>query len=249
MIILKSPAEIEKIKTSSKIVALTLDYLKDKVCEGVTTLELDRLAEEFILKNKAKPAFKGYRGYKNALCVSVNEQIVHGIPGDRRLKEGDVVGIDCGAFKDGYYGDSAYTYAVGRVSDVAKKLMDTGKKALQLAIENAVVGNRLYDISAVVQETAEVAGFSVVRDLVGHGIGRNLHEEPQVPNYGLKGTGVKLRPGLVLAIEPMLNEGTWEIKQLSDGWTIVTKDNKLSVHYEHTVAITENGTEILSVVS
>ena len=248
MIVLKSTDELKLQHKSCAIVAETLELLGEKLESGITTLELDKLAEEFIVSKGAKPAFKGYRGYKHTLCVSVNEQVVHGIPCDRVIQDGDVVGIDCGVLLDGFFGDSARTYGVGDVSETAKKLMTVGKAALDAGIEKAQVGNRLYDISAAIQETAETAGFSVVRDMVGHGIGRKLHEEPQVPNYGQKGTGLKLRPGLVLALEPMVNEGTWEIQTLDDTWTVVTKDSKLSVHYEHTIAITENGPEIMTML-
>lgn len=249
MIVLKSPDEINKIRKSSMVVAEVLNLVSEKLIPGVVTGDLDRLAEEYILKRGAKPAFKGYRGFKHTLCISVNEEVVHGIPGKRELKDGDIVGVDCGVLLDDFYGDAARTYPIGNVSDSAAKLMDVGEKALMSGIEAALVDRRLYDISASIQETTEAAGFSVVRDLVGHGIGRNLHEEPQVPNYGQRGTGLKLRPGLVIAIETMINEGDWQIGILEDGWTVTTKDKKLSAHFEHTIAVTENGPEVLSLVS
>lgn len=236
------------MRKANAIVVEVLAAVSERTKPGVTTLELDKLAEEMILKRGAKPAFKGYRGYKHTLCTSINEELVHGIPNrERELKDGDIISIDCGAYLDGFYGDSAWTYAVGAISDSAKRLMDVGEESLKRAIEKMQSGNRLNDISAAVQNYAEGEGYSVVRDYVGHGIGRQLHEEPQVPNYGHAGTGMKLRPGLVLAIEPMINEGTWKVKVLSDGWTVVTEDGKLCVHFEHSVAVTEKGPYILSV--
>lgn len=246
MIILKSQDEIDKLKKSNRLVAEVLHMLSGHIVPGVTTATLDKLAYDFILKRKAKPAFIGYMGYKHTLCISINEEVVHGIPSSRELCEGDIVGIDCGILLDGFYGDHAWTFAVGKVSDKAQKLMETAKQALLDGIEAAIVENRLFDISSAIQKRSEDAGFSVVRDFVGHGIGTSLHEDPQVPNFGEAGTGMRLRPGLTIALEPMVNEGTYEVEVKEDGWTVVTKDRKLSAHYEHTIAITENGPIILS---
>jgi len=246
MIYLKSPQEIEKIRKSSRLVARALKYLKAFIREGITTEELDRLAEEYIKRHGGIPAFKGYRGYPRSLCVSVNEEVVHGIPGKRRLKEGDIVSLDLGVLMDGYYGDAAITVPVGKVSELAKKLIKVTEEALYRGIEMARPGNRLSDISHAIQTHVEKAGFSVVREFVGHGIGKQLHEEPQVPNFGPPNRGPRLEPGMVLAIEPMVNTGTWEVRILPNGWTVVTADGGLSAHFEHTVAITDNGPEILS---
>jgi len=246
MIYLKSIQEIEKIKKSSQLVARALKYLKAFIREGVSTEELDRLAEEYIKRHGGIPAFKGYRGYPRSLCVSVNEEVVHGIPGKRRLKEGDIVSLDLGVLMDGYYGDAAITVPVGKVSELASKLIKVTEEALYRGIEMARPGNRLSDISYAIQNHVEKAGFSVVREFVGHGIGKELHEEPQVPNFGPPNRGPRLEPGMVLAIEPMVNTGTWEVRILPNGWTVVTADGGLSAHFEHTVAITDNGPEILS---
>jgi methionyl aminopeptidase len=246
MIYLKSVEEIEKIRKSSQLVARTLKYLRAFVREGISTEELDRLAEEYIKRHGGIPAFKGYRGYPRSLCVSVNEEVVHGIPGKRRLKEGDVVSLDLGVLMEGYYGDAAITVPVGKVSELAKRLIKVTEEALYKGIEKARPGNRLSDISHAIQTHVEKAGFSVVREFVGHGIGKQLHEEPQVPNFGPPNRGPRLEPGMVLAIEPMVNTGTWEVRILSNGWTVVTADGGLSAHFEHTVAITDNGPEILS---
>ncbi|MBI4212459.1 MAG: type I methionyl aminopeptidase [Deltaproteobacteria bacterium] len=246
MIILKSRDEIEKMRASNRIVAHVMALLREQVRPGVTTAELDRLAEREIVARGGQPAFKGYRGFRHTLCISVNEVVVHGIPGDRVLCEGDIVGIDCGVLHDGFYGDHAWTFPVGKVSENARRLLANGERSLYAGIAKATAENRLYDISEAVQVEAEQEGFSIVRDYVGHGIGKSLHEEPQVPNYGKAGTGMKLRAGMVLAIEPMINEGTQETEVLTDGWTVVTKDRKLSVHFEHSVAITEHGPDILS---
>lgn len=226
--------------------ARALKYLKAFIREGITTEELDRLAEEYIKRHGGIPAFKGYRGYPRSLCVSVNEEVVHGIPGKRRLKEGDIVSLDLGVLMDGYYGDAAITVPVGKVSELAKKLIKVTEEALYRGIEMARPGNRLSDISHAIQTHVEKAGFSVVREFVGHGIGKQLHEEPQVPNFGPPNRGPRLEPGMVLAIEPMVNTGTWEVRILPNGWTVVTADGGLSAHFEHTVAITDNGPEILS---
>ena len=246
MVILKSPEEIEKMRASNLIVADILQELSALVKPGVKTIELDRYAEEQARKRGARPAFKGYRGYAHSLCTSVNNVVVHGIPSERVLEEGDILSLDFGIYYQGYYGDAALTVPVSRVSEAAGKLMQVTEESLYRGIEQARAGNRLGDISAAVQECVEVAGFSVVRDFVGHGIGKSLHEDPQIPNYGVRGKGVELRPGMVFAIEPMVNEGTYEVKVLSDGWTVQTADGKLSAHFEHSVVITENGPVILS---
>ncbi|MDP2599667.1 MAG: type I methionyl aminopeptidase [Deltaproteobacteria bacterium] len=246
MICLKSPEEIEKLRLANQIVVSVMKTMKGLIKPGVTTAELDRIAEEIILKEGAKPAFKGYRGFQHALCVSVNEEVVHGIPGKRKLQEGDIVSIDCGVLREGFYGDHAWTFSVGTVSEKAEKILKAGEQSLHLGIEKMRVGNRLFDVSAAVQEYVEAEGYSVVRDFVGHGIGKELHEEPQLPNFGTKGSGLRLKAGLVLAIEPMVNEGNFEVEVLRDGWTVVTKDRSLSVHFEHSVAVTESGPDILS---
>ena len=246
MIIIKTNDEIARMRKPNRIVAELLDYLEGIIRPGVTTKELDTRAEAFILKRGGKPAFKGYHGFPATICASVNEEVVHGIPGKRRLKEGDIVGIDLGVVLDGFYGDAAKTFAVGKIDHKARRLMEVTEESLYKGIEQAVPENRLYDISHAVQVHAEGAGFSVVRDFVGHGIGRDLHEEPQVPNYGPPHQGPKLEKGMAIAIEPMINEGTWQVKVLKDGWTVVTADGKRSAHFEHTIAITENGPEILT---
>jgi len=241
MIILKTPEEIEVMAKASRLVAETLQLLRRHIRPGVTTDELDRLAEEFIRSRGGKPAFKGYRSYPKTLCISVNDQVVHGIPSKRVLKEGDIVGMDLGAIVDGFYGDSAVTVPVGTIDAKATELLRVTEAALYAGIEQAVVGNRLSDISHAVQERAESAGFSIVTDFVGHGIGRQLHEEPQVPNYGKPGQGPRLQTGMVLAIEPMVNMGKSDVRVLDDQWTAVTKDGSLSAHFEHTIAIQPNG--------
>ena len=246
MIELKNPAQIERMRKAGKIVAETLELMRETVRPGVTTQELDRLAEEHIRKQGAIPAFKGYNGFPATLCASVNEQVVHGIPGLRTLQSGDIISIDCGAVIDGFYGDAAITLPVGVVSEDLQMLLKVTEESLMRGIDQAIKGNRLYDVSHAVQSHVEAHGFSVVRDYVGHGIGRAMHEEPQIPNYGKPGRGPRLEIGMVLAIEPMVNMGTYEVKTLSDHWTVVTKDGKASAHFEHTVAITENGPEILT---
>jgi methionyl aminopeptidase len=246
MVILKSPEEIDKIRASNHIVAEVLEGLKELVKPGITTEELDIYAETMTKKRGADPAFKGYMGYPSSLCTSVNAEVVHGIPSDRVLEEGDLISMDFGTLYKGYYGDAAITVAVGEVSPVAEQLMEATHEALYKGIAEAKVGNRLGDISSAVQTHVENAGFSVVRDFVGHGIGRKLHEEPQIPNFGVQGRGIELKSGMVFAIEPMVNEGTYKVKVLKDGWTVVTLDGRLSAHFEHTIAITENGPEILS---
>lgn len=246
MIILKSRQEIEKMRKSNALVAAILEELTKKIRPGVKTIELDRLSEEMALKRGARPAFKGYRGYPYSLCTSVNSEVVHGMPSERELKEGDIVSLDFGILNDGYYGDAAVTVPVGEIAPAAKRLLRITEEALYRGIAEVRAGNRIGDISAAIQGHAEAAGFSVVRDLVGHGIGKNLHEDPQVPNYGSSGRGIELKAGMVFAIEPMVNEGTYRVDILRDGWTVVTADGKLSAHFEHSVAITENGPVILS---
>jgi methionyl aminopeptidase len=246
VIILKSSLEIERMKGPCKIVSETLELLRQKIQPGITTLDLDQFAELHARKCNAVPAFKGYSGYPFSLCCSVNSQVVHGFPTSKELKNGDILSIDFGVVFDGFYGDAAITVAVGSVAVNASALMKITEEALYKGIEKAAVNNNLSDISAAVQIHAEKNGFSVVREFVGHGIGRSLHESPQVPNFGKPGRGVKLKQGMVLAIEPMINEKGPEVRVLSDGWTAVTVDGGLSAHFEHTVAITANGPEILT---
>lgn len=246
MIVLKTPKEIAVMQEANQIVAEVLEALKQKAEAGVTTKELDDLAEQLAKKRKVECAFKGYRGYAHCLCASLNEVIVHGIPSACELQDGDILSLDFGVFYKGYYGDAAITFPIGQVDRKAERLMETTKDCLRKAIEQMVEGNRVSDISVAIQSHAESNGYSVVRDFVGHGIGRQLHEDPQVPNYGSSGTGVRLKNGMVLAVEPMVNEGDWRIQILDDGWTAVTKDRTLSAHFEHSVAITENGPLILS---
>jgi methionyl aminopeptidase len=250
VIALKSAREIEIMRRANVIVAEVLEELKQRVAPGVTTLELDAIAEELTLKKNAVPAFKGYnvagRVYPRCLCASVNEEIVHGIPSDRALREGDIIGLDYGVIYQGFYGDSAVTVGVGKVSDEALRLMEVTEQALYRGIEQLHEGKRLGDLGYAVQQTAESAGYSVVRAFVGHGVGRKLHEEPPVPNYGEPDRGIRLREGMVLAIEPMVNVGGHEVEIKEDGWTAVTKDRSLAAHFEHSVAITKNGPYILS---
>ena len=245
MVYLKSLDEIGKIKNASVAVANGLKKIRAAINVGVSLKELDEIAESHAIQSGGKPAFKGYRSYPASLCVSVNHVVVHGIPDGYRLKDGDIVGIDYGIVLDGFYGDSAMTVPVGKVSVTAEKLIRVTEESLLKGIDQAFPGNRIGDISHAVQIHAESAGFSVVRNFVGHGIGRRLHEEPQVPNFGPKGKGLKLEPGMVLAIEPMVNEGTYDTVILDDGWTAVTKDRKLSAHFEHTIAILKDGPVIL----
>jgi len=234
------------MRQANRIVAEVLEEIKKLVAPGITTLELDRAAEKGCRARGAEPAFKGYRGYPFSLCTSVNEQVVHGFPSERKLVEGDIISLDFGVLYDGYYGDSAVTLPVSSVSEEAQHLVRTTEECLLRAIDNCRPGGRLHDISAAVQEHAESQGFSVVRYFVGHGIGRSLHEKPQVPNFGEPGTGVVLKPGMVLAIEPMVNAGTHDVRILEDGWTAVTADGALSAHFEHSVAILPDGCEVLS---
>ncbi len=245
-IILKSPEEVRTMRGAGLIVAEVLEILKEKVRPGAATLDLDRIAEEETRKRRAVPAFKGYKGYPHTLCTSVNEQVVHGMPSKRVLFEGDILSIDFGVLFEGFYGDSAVTLPVGKVSEDAGRLMRVTEESLGKAVDAARPGNRLGDVSAAVQAHVEAHGFSVVREFVGHGIGKELHEPPQVPNFGIPGRGIKLKAGMVFAIEPMINIGGWAVKVLNDGWTAVTADGSLSAHFEHTVAVTESGPLVLS---
>jgi methionyl aminopeptidase len=249
MIICKSAAEIEKIRKCNQIVALVLSELRREAQPGVTVRELDQLAEKIIQKNHCVPAFKGYRNFPAALCASVNEQIVHGIPDGRRLENGDIISMDIGVTLDGYFGDAAITVPVGTIDETSQSLLDVTEQSLHKGIEHARPGNRLSDISHAIQTAVEPHGFSVVRDFVGHGIGKNLHEEPQIPNFGKPGFGPRLKEGMVFCLEPMVNMGTYKVKILDDGWTAVTADGKRSAHFEHCVAVTDNGPMILSTVS
>jgi methionyl aminopeptidase len=246
VIIIKSPREIEQLKKSNAIVAEVFQKLKKAIVPGITTKELDQIAEEMILSRGATPAFKGYRGFPATLCISINEEVVHGIPGQRRLKEGDIVSLDLGAILNGYFGDAAITLPVGELDLVAKRLLEVTEKALYIGIDQVKVGNRLFDISYAIQTWVESHGFSVVRDFVGHGIGKDLHEEPQIPNFGSPHQGPRLEKGMVFALEPMVNEGTYGVRILSDGWTVVTADGKRSAHFEHSIVITDGGAEVLS---
>ncbi len=245
---IKSDRELELMRAAGKIVAETFEKLKEVIKPGITTKELDRIAHRFIRDNKGIPAFLGYSGYPASICTSVNEEVVHGIPGRRMLKDGDIVGIDIGAIYEGYYGDAARTFEVGNVSEKAKRLIEITKNSFFRGITMAVEGKRLQDISHAIQTYVESNGYSVVRDLVGHGIGKNMHEEPQVPNFGEAGKGPRLKSGLTIAIEPMVNEGKYHVKTLSDGWTVVTVDGSLSAHYENTIAITAGEPEILTMI-
>jgi len=246
MINIRSKQEIEIMRRANRLVAQILQKLKETIRPGILTEELDRIAETAARNADAIPAFKGYRGYPASLCVSINEEVVHGIPGKRALREGDIVSMDFGVHYDGYFGDAAITVPVGKESDAARRLLEATEKALYEGIKQARAGCRLLDISHAIQSCVESLGFSPVRDFVGHGIGRSLHEEPQVPNYGPPHQGPRLLPGMILAIEPMVNEGTWKVTVLEDGWTVVTADRGLSAHFEHTVAVTDAGPDILS---
>jgi methionyl aminopeptidase len=245
-IILKSKDEIEKLRRSNIIVAEILGKLADVIAPGVTGLDLEGICEEELKKRSVKAAFKGYRGYPYCLCVSINDMVVHGFPSKRAFKEGDLISMDFGVLSDGFYGDSAVTVPVGNISSEAARLIDITSTSLDRGIDAVRVGNRVQDISSAVQREVEAAGFSVVRAFVGHGIGRNLHEAPQVPNFGSPGKGMRLKEGMVLAIEPMVNAGGSDVKILDDGWTAVTKDGTLSAHFEHSVAVTRNGPYVLS---
>jgi methionyl aminopeptidase len=244
--VLKSPSEIEIMRANGTILKECFEYARDAIRPGKKRIELDLEIEKIITEHGAEPAFKGFQGYPASTCISVNEEVVHGIPDDRVFEEGDVVGLDIGVLKDGYYADAARTFAVGEISDDAQRLLDVTRAALEKGIEQARPGNRLTDISHAVESYVRANGFSVVRSLVGHGIGRQMHEEPQVPNFGPPSQGPELREGLVIAIEPMVNAGTSDVFTLEDGWTIVTADRKLSAHFEDTVALTQNGPSILT---
>ena len=246
MIIVKTREEIELMRESALIVSKTLGMLASEVKPGVTTLYLDKLAENFIRDHNAEPGFLGLYDFPNTLCMSPNAQVVHGIPNDEPLKEGDIISIDCGALKDGFYGDHAYTFAVGEVSDDVQRLLDVTRESLYVGIEQFKVNNRVGDVGYAIQKFTEDAGYGVVRELVGHGLGRVMHEDPEMPNYGKRGRGKKFIEGMVVAIEPMTNMGTKSIKQLNDGWTILTADGKPSAHFEHDVAIINGKPEILS---
>ena len=246
MIKLKSAEEIELIRQSAQVVSRTLGEIAKVIRPGVTPLELDKLAEEYILDQGAKPGFKGMYDYPYTIMTSVNEQVVHGMPTEKPLKEGDIVSVDCGSFMNGFYGDSAYTYPIGKISNDAQNLLDVTKESLYKGIEHCIDGNFIGDIGYAIQSYVESNGMSVVRELVGHGIGKDLHESPEVPNYGVKGRGEVLKEGMVLAVEPMVNLGTKNIYQHADGWTITTADNKFSAHFEHTVIVGKNQAEVLT---
>ncbi len=246
MVVFRSKDEIYKIHESCKRVREVLDYLEQNIAEGIKTKELNSLAEKKSAQLKGVPAFKGYSGFPASVCISLNEEVVHGIPGDRVIKNGDIVKVDFGLIYQGYYGDAAFTKIVGKVADSTKKLVEITKESLAKGIEAAVDGNRIGDIGFAVQTFVENSNFNVVRAFVGHGIGRALHEEPQVPNYGKPKSGHIIKKGLVIAIEPMVNEGTYEVDIKRDGWTVVTQDRKMSAHFEHTIAVTENGAVILT---
>lgn len=248
MIHIKSAAELERMRRVGRFVALVLDKVSQHVRPGVTTLHLNRVAEDEALRLNAIPAFKGYCGYPYSLCCSLNSGVVHGMPSRTKLVSGDILSIDFGLVCDGYYGDAAVTIPVGTVSDEALRLISVTRESLNRAVEQACPGNRVSDISATIQSFVESHGFSVVRDFVGHGIGRQLHEDPQIPNFGAPGRGARLRPGMVLAIEPMVNQFSYAVRVLQDGWTAVTADGGLSAHFEHTVAVTDNGPEILTIL-
>jgi len=254
VIYIKTKKEIDLIRESSRLVAETLQLLKRNVKPGVSTKELDQIAEDYILSNNGIAAFKGYSqgggsiNYPGAICASIDEQVVHGIPGNRILKEGEIISLDVGVKKNGYFGDAALTVAVGNITEEKQKLMDVTEKSLYLGIEQAIENNKIYDISAAVQKYVESNGFSVVRDLCGHGVGKHLHEDPSIPNFGKEGTGPKLKNGMTIAIEPMVNLGRYEVRTLFDGWTVVAADGLPSAHFEHTILISNGQPEILTVV-
>ena len=246
MIYLKTREEIELLRQSNLMVSKTHAAIVEFIKPGVNTLKLDQIAEEFIRDNGGVPGFLDYHGYPNSLCISINDQVVHGIPSDYILQDGDIVSVDCGVYMNGYHGDSAYTYGIGKITENDKKLLRVTKESLYKGIEQSVVGNRIGDIGFAVQNHAETNGFSVVRELVGHGVGKNLHEKPEVPNYGRRGRGPKIKEGLTIAIEPMVNMGKKEIVQAEDGWTISTRDGFSSAHFEHSLAIVNGKADILS---
>lgn len=242
MVVLKTRREIELMREAGRISATALKVAGEAVRPGVSTLEIDTIARKYIESQGARPNFLGLYGFPATACISINNEVIHGIPSkDRILKEGDIVSIDLGAEKNGYHGDNAATFAVGEISDEAKRLIDTTRESLYVGLKQAVAGNRVGDISNAIQMYCEERGFGVVRDFVGHGVGKELHEDPSVPNFGTPGRGVRLLPGMTIAVEPMINQGTWQVDQLSDGWTVVTKDGKLAAHFEHTIAITKDG--------
>ena len=243
---IKTDEEVELLRESSLLVGKTLAAVADRIKPGVTTLELDAVAEEFIRDHGAEPGFKGYGGFPNSLCTSVNEAVVHGIPNDKPLVDGDIVSVDCGVLKNEFYGDSAYTFAVGEIAPEIQQLLEVTKECLQKAIEQAIVGKRIGDIGFACQHHAEQSGYGVVRELVGHGLGRSLHEAPEVPNYGRRGNGPRLMDGMVLAIEPMINLGRKEVFHEEDGWTIVTADRKVSAHFEHDIVVRKDQADVLS---
>lgn len=246
MIICKTPREIEIMREAGKIVALTHQELKKHIAPGRTTKELDAIAEKFIRESNAIPSFKGYNGFRGSICASVNNELVHGIPGGRVLKDGDIISIDIGAKYNGYHGDSAWTYPVGSIDEETQTLLDVTEESLYKGLKEAKPGERLSNISHAIQTYAESKGFSIVREYVGHGIGQDLHEDPQIPHYGPPNKGPRLKPGMVLAVEPMVNAGSRYVKTLADNWTVVTVDGKMCAHFEHTIAITETGYEILT---
>lgn len=246
MIICKTPEEIEVMREAGRIVALTHQELKKHIVPGITTIELDAIAENFIRQHDAIPSFKGYNGFRGSVCASVNEELVHGIPGERKLNEGDIISLDIGAKFGGYHADSAWTYGVGKISLENQELLDVTEQSLYKGLAEAKPGERLSNISHAIQQYAESRNFSIVREYVGHGVGKDLHEDPQVPHYGPPNKGPRLRPGMVLAVEPMVNAGMRYVKTLPDNWTVVTVDGKMCAHFEHTIAITETGYEILT---
>jgi len=248
MITIKSRHELEIMREAGRIVAQAHAAIRDAVVPGVSTRELDAIVERLIRKAGATPSFLGYNGFAGSICASVNEELVHGIPGDRKLVQGDIISVDIGAYFKGYHGDSAWTYGVGDITQAAQDLLDVTEASLFAGIAKALVGNRLSDISHAVQAYAEPKGYGIVKDYVGHGIGREMHESPQIPNYGPPGKGPRLRAGMVLAIEPMVNAGTADVRTLEDNWTVVTQDGSLCAHFEHTVAITDDGPQLLTVL-
>ncbi len=247
MINIRSESEIVKMRKACKLTAECMDIAKEMIKPGITTGEIDNKIENFLKANGAVPSFKGYNGYPASICASVNEQVVHGIPSSRKLLLGDIVGIDLGAYVDGFHGDMARTFAVGEVSELAQNLIDTAKDSFYAGFTQMVEGARIGDVSSAIDELIKSRGFTTVRALCGHGIGRDLHEDPEVPNFGKKGRGIRLRSGMIMAIEPMVNQGTYDVYSLQDGWTIVSADGKLSAHYENTVLITQNGPQILTI--
>ncbi len=248
MVTIKSEREIELMRKAGQILGNTLNLLEENVKPGITTAELDKIAYEYIKSNDSIPSFKGYNGFPASICASVNNEVVHGIPDGRKLREGDIIGIDAGVCYGGYHADAARTFGVGEISPAAKKLIEVTKESFFKGIEQAKPGARIGDISAAVQTFVEENGYSVVRDLIGHGIGSNLHEEPDVPNFGIAGRGMRLIKGMALAVEPMVNVGGYEIRLLKNGWTYVTKDNTLSAHYENTIIVTDSGCDVITLV-